>query len=517
MKKEDFMKNISKMDRFCVVCEKILDPYTSGCCTPSSLVATQVRGFIFTTRVFYDLKGLPLDDAALWSMTKIEKEKHWQLKQEAKRKRLEDEKRKEEKEQIEVLKLRDVSRLERLLRDKKKESRFSNFLGGYTEDDIFVLQDPELRRKAINLLGDIQTEDAILALKKLMSDQEALRVYSPNADMKHDEIELIRLILGRGRNENIIIIKCPYCKTELDIIPQKKGTKVKCDNCQHEMLAPSDKTPNDWAKRMMDTKDWNGLLEPWSDVSAKQDFFDPWHHDKIQAAHVALKVAGEQVILPLVEFAIQDIQKKGELTCLQGLCTGLYTIMHPSTAPYLNIIMKSEEKKLSVYSSLFSDVKKHVTQHESATCDSDLLRRLGEAYGKKYEEVKLGSRERIGDWLKISGSYATSLAEASRVARPGTFTAVVLCWEGLSEVPFFLTVSGTVTCAYCKTDTNFNLTAIHEQVHCTGCSAIFSLDNFESEFDNKKARIIVASVFSHTQGTPVNVPVIEISTITITE
>ena len=167
----------------------------TACCTPSSLVATRERGLFKKTKECYDLQGLLLNDTAMATLKHDERQNHQRIQRETAARQAEEEKRKAEVErqrQIEEVKQMGVDQLERLLRKTKKESRFSAFSGTVTEDDVFELQDPGRRREAINLLGEIQSEDAVTALRKVMADQEGLRVYSPNLGMKTEEIGLIR-------------------------------------------------------------------------------------------------------------------------------------------------------------------------------------------------------------------------------------------------------------------------------------------------------------------------------------
>ena len=510
---EHAMQNVSKMDRFCIVCEKVLGPHANGCCTPSSLVATRERGFFKKTREFYDLQGALLDDTGMAAVKKAERENHQRIQREAAARQAAEDKRKveiERQRQLDELKQMSVCCLERLLRNTKKERRFSAFLGTATEDDVFELQDAERRRAAINILSDIPSEDAVTALRNVMADQEdPPRVYSPSRGMKIDELELIRSILQRRRDKNAVVIKCPKCKAELDITPQAAGTQVTCKNCRHTMLAPSDKTPDEWATRLTQAKDWTGLLEPLSHTEHEQDQFDPWFYQKQCVACEVLQVVGVPIISPIIELVIQKLHKKGYCSGLGNVYKVLLGIGDPSTGPLLKLIADNDST-LSATPTTHDKVKAFIAKNGSAPCDEDLLCRLSSAYGKKAGKSTSDSCEKIGEWQMIGGQRATALAESAGVARPGTFSAAALSWIGSGRAPFSVAISGTITCAYCNTATDFSLDAMSGQVRCSGCCAVYSLFNTDKEIDGKDGRIVAASVFSHTQGTPVRVPQINI-------
>jgi hypothetical protein len=380
---------------------------------------------------------------------------------------------------------------------------------------VFEVQDQELRRLAINALAEIKTDDSTAALRNVMADQEdPPRIYSPNRSMKLDELERIRAILALRRDKDAIVIKCRNCKVELDVTPAIAGTYVICKNCHNRMLAPSDPTPAACAKRIVDVKDWTGLLEPLSHTKLEQGDLDPWYSEKCRASRDALQAVGEQVIVPIVELIIRKCVQKGYCMDLEDLCSALVGIGDPSAGPYLKIIA-ANENTLSAHGTTYDKVNAFVAQHGAASCDKDLLSRLASAYGKKQGPLSSDSSKGMsGDWQKISGQDATGLAERAAVARPGTFTAAAIRWTGAGKPPFFVKIAGRIKCAYCGTSTGFSLDGMSGQVRCGGCSAVYSLFNADKEMDGNDYRIIVASVFSHSQGSGVLLPQFDIVDVT---
>lgn len=149
-------------------------------------------------------------------------------------------------------------------------------------------------------------------------------------------------------------------------------------------------------------------------------------------------------------------------------------------------------------------------------CEEALERRLADHAEAKREADNTITR--LGDWQYVGGTEATRIAESARVAPSGTFSAAVLQWEGSGKAPFSVTIGGTIGCAYCSTSTRFSVDSMSAQVRCGGCGAVYSIFNTDKEFaEGKDGRVIAVSVFSHTQGTPVRVPQIEIDAVTNAE
>ena len=393
-----------KPDWFCVVCGKTLPPHTNECCTPTSLVATKERGIFQQTRAYYNIQGKRLTESDMAALKQKEQEKHKQLQAEATAMRAAEAKRAAEsirQRQFEELTTLSVFSLERLLRKTKKQRRSSAFLGGATtEDDIFDLQDAELRRAAITILGDNQTNDAVTALRNLKADQEdPPRIYSPNRGMKCDELEMIRSILERRRDRNAVVIKCRKCKAELDVTPATAGTQVTCNNCQHRMLAPCDPTPTAWAKRLVDTKDWDGLLEPFSHTKLEETDLDPWYHDKQKQAELALVGAGKQAIPSIVELIIRN---NGWCLGLAELCDVLVTIADPVAGPYLKVI-SANYSSLHAIGSIYDRVQRFTAKHGSASCDHSLLTRLTAAYQKAPKPIIDAATTKMNAEWKCAG------------------------------------------------------------------------------------------------------------------
>ncbi len=117
-------------------------------------------------------------------------------------------------------------------------------------------------------------------------------------------------------------------------------------------------------------------------------------------------------------------------------------------------------------------------------------------------------------WEKVTGDAAVQLAERGNVARPGTFSAIVIKWTGDGKAPFFVKIAGTLTCGYCGTASQFDLDGMSGQVHCNGCGSAYNLFNTDKDIDGMEGRIIVASVYSHRQGTGITLPRLDISDVT---
>jgi hypothetical protein len=122
---------------------------------------------------------------------------------------------------------------------------------------------------------------------------------------------------------------------------------------------------------------------------------------------------------------------------------------------------------------------------------------------------------RIAEWEKVTGSAAVQFAEEGNVARPGTFSAVAIKWNGAGKAPSSVTTVGSIKCGYCGTSVRFELEGMSSQVPCGGCGSAYSLFSTDNTIDGKEGRIIVASVFSHAQGTGIVLPQIDISDVAV--
>ena len=116
-------------------------------------------------------------------------------------------------------------------------------------------------------------------------------------------------------------------------------------------------------------------------------------------------------------------------------------------------------------------------------------------------------------WQTITGAAAIALAAKERVARPGTFSAVAVRWSGDNEPPTIVSMAGGVKCGYCGGTTRFDLEGMSGEVRCEQCGSAYSLFSPAVEIDGKQGRVLVASVYSHRQGTGIILPQIELAVV----
>ena len=114
-------------------------------------------------------------------------------------------------------------------------------------------------------------------------------------------------------------------------------------------------------------------------------------------------------------------------------------------------------------------------------------------------------------WDSLTGNTAAELAAREQIARPGTFPAVALKWVGDGEPPDPAAIAGTVKCGYCGNVTGFLLTAMTSQVRCNGCPSSHKVAKTDKAIDGKPGVIVTAAVHSHTAGTALILPELEIS------
>lgn len=115
------------------------------------------------------------------------------------------------------------------------------------------------------------------------------------------------------------------------------------------------------------------------------------------------------------------------------------------------------------------------------------------------------------NWETVSGTTALQLAERGKIARPGTFSAAAIKWTAPGKAPSSLRITGTVKCGYCGRSSGFSLDAMTGRVPCAGCGATYNLFNADQAIDGKDGRVIVASIYSHREGTGLILPELDIT------
>lgn len=122
----------------------------------------------------------------------------------------------------------------------------------------------------------------------------------------------------------------------------------------------------------------------------------------------------------------------------------------------------------------------------------------------------------IVGWEIIKGDEAIQLAEMKNVARHGTFSSICIKWNN-KEISPFKTINGFLNCKYCGQSTPFSIEGLTATVNCIRCGSTYNLFNSDYEIEKQKINIIVASVYSHAQGSGILLPELNIEDVIINE
>jgi len=129
----------------------------------------------------------------------------------------------------------------------------------------------------------------------------------------------------------------------------------------------------------------------------------------------------------------------------------------------------------------------------------------------RWESSKLHEPPRT--WQQLKGNDVNNKASSIGVARPGTFSAVLIKWPAGVLRPLEQTIKGTLTCRVCDGCTPFAFDGTIGQLTCTSCSCQYQLFTSDETVDTCPALFVIASFFSHPRNVVPQLPDLDVSDI----